>query len=103
MPLTNRTNGGAGYVEGVERLGIPDLVISDAGYGVRDSGINGRNESKPEGPDHEQPPELTPGIRRLSFLKFRSGIRLGGVAGHLKLDRASGIASTELSIFFAGI
>jgi beta-glucosidase len=42
MPLTNRTNGGAGYVEGVERLGIPGLVISDAGYGVRDSGINGR-------------------------------------------------------------
>ena len=42
MPLTSRTNGGAGYVEGVERLGIPGLVISDAGYGVRDSGINGR-------------------------------------------------------------
>lgn len=42
MPLTSSTNGGAGYVEGVERLGIPGLVISDAGYGVRDSGINGR-------------------------------------------------------------
>ena len=42
MPLTDRTNGGAGYVEGVERLGIPPLVISDAGYGVRDSGANGR-------------------------------------------------------------
>src|SRR6201987_1781682 len=42
MPLTDRANGGAGYVEGVERLGIPPLVISDAGYGVRDSGANGR-------------------------------------------------------------
>ncbi len=42
MPLTELTNGGAGYVEGVPRLGIPPLVISDAGYGVRDSGANGR-------------------------------------------------------------
>src|SRR5579863_5403410 len=42
MPLSNLTNGGAGYVEGVQRLGIPPLVISDAGYGVRDSGANGR-------------------------------------------------------------
>ncbi|HMH11957.1 MAG TPA: glycoside hydrolase family 3 C-terminal domain-containing protein [Edaphobacter sp.] len=42
MPLSNLTNGGAGYVEGVSRLGIPPLVISDAGYGVRDSGANGR-------------------------------------------------------------
>jgi beta-glucosidase len=42
MPLTHLTNGGAGYVEGIPRLGIPPLVISDAGYGVRDSGENGR-------------------------------------------------------------
>jgi len=42
MPLTPLSNGGAGYVEGVERLGIPGLVISDAAYGVRDSGANGR-------------------------------------------------------------
>jgi beta-glucosidase len=42
MPLTPLTNGGAGYVEGVKRLGIPPLVISDAAYGVRDSGANGR-------------------------------------------------------------
>ncbi len=42
MPLTDLSNGGAGYVEGVERLGIPPLVISDAAYGVRDSGANGR-------------------------------------------------------------
>ena len=42
MPLTDLANGGAGYVEGVNRLGIPPLVISDAAYGVRDSGANGR-------------------------------------------------------------
>ena len=42
MPLTPLTNGGAGYVEGVKRLGIPGLVISDAAYGVRSSGENGR-------------------------------------------------------------
>jgi beta-glucosidase len=42
MPLTPLTNGGAGYVEGVKRLGIPGLVISDAAYGVRASGENGR-------------------------------------------------------------
>jgi beta-glucosidase len=42
MPLTPLANGGAGYVEGVKRLGIPPLIISDAGYGVRDSGANGR-------------------------------------------------------------
>lgn len=42
MPLTSLTNGGAGYVEGVPRLGIPPIIISDAAYGVRDSGVNGR-------------------------------------------------------------
>ena len=42
MPLTKLSNGGAGYVEGVERLGIPPLIISDAAYGVRDSGANKR-------------------------------------------------------------
>ncbi|MGP8252543.1 MAG: glycoside hydrolase family 3 N-terminal domain-containing protein, partial [Terracidiphilus sp.] len=42
MPFTYLSNGGAGYVEGVERLGIPPLIISDAAYGVRDSGANGR-------------------------------------------------------------
>jgi beta-glucosidase len=42
MPLTHLANGGAGYVEGIPRLGIPPLVISDAGYGVRDSEANGR-------------------------------------------------------------
>jgi len=42
MPLTYLSNGGAGYVEGVKRLGIPPIFISDAAYGVRDSGANGR-------------------------------------------------------------
>ncbi|WP_229741382.1 beta-glucosidase family protein [Silvibacterium dinghuense] len=42
MPLTRLGNGGAGYVEGIPRLGIPPIVISDAAYGVRSSGENGR-------------------------------------------------------------
>src|SRR3984885_14981945 len=42
VPRPHLTNGGAGYTEGVERVGIPPLFISDAGYGVRDSGANGR-------------------------------------------------------------
>src|SRR6267143_3898039 len=35
-------NGGAGFVLGVPRLGIPMIQISDAAYGVRNSGENGR-------------------------------------------------------------
>ena len=42
MPLTSLGNGGAGYVEGIPRLGIPPIVISDAAYGVRSGGDNGR-------------------------------------------------------------
>jgi beta-glucosidase len=42
MPLSYLGNGGAGYVPGVERLGIPPIVMSDAAYGVRSSGANGR-------------------------------------------------------------
>ena len=42
MPLTNLANGGAGYVTGVPRLGIPPIFMSDAAYGVRGSGANGR-------------------------------------------------------------
>ena len=41
-PLAIYSNGGAGYVVGVTRLGIPDIQISDAAYGVRASGANGR-------------------------------------------------------------
>jgi len=41
-PLAVRSNGGAGYVVGVPRLGIPDIQMSDAAYGVRNSGENGR-------------------------------------------------------------
>ena len=36
------SNGGAGFVLGVARLGIPMIQISDAAYGVRSSGQNGR-------------------------------------------------------------
>lgn len=35
-------NGGAGFVLGVARLGIPIIQMSDAAYGVRSSGQNGR-------------------------------------------------------------
>lgn len=41
-PLAIHSNGGAGYVPGIERLGIPALQMSDAAYGVRASGENGR-------------------------------------------------------------
>lgn len=35
-------NGGAGFVLGIPRLGIPTIQMSDAAYGVRDSAQNGR-------------------------------------------------------------
>src|SRR5260370_38021487 len=41
-PLSVNSNGGAGYVPGIPRLRIPALQISDAAYGVRQSGENGR-------------------------------------------------------------
>src|SRR5215467_16067343 len=42
MPLTPISNGGAGMTTGIERLGIPNIYMSDAAYGVRSSGENGR-------------------------------------------------------------
>jgi beta-glucosidase len=41
-PLAVHSNGGAGYVPGIPRLGIPAIQMSDAAYGVRASGENGR-------------------------------------------------------------
>ena len=41
-PLAIQANGGAGYVVGIQRLGIPGIQMSDAAYGVRSSGENGR-------------------------------------------------------------
>src|ERR1700680_2753200 len=41
-PLAIHSNGGAGYVVGIPRLGIPAIQMSDAAYGVRSSGENGR-------------------------------------------------------------
>jgi beta-glucosidase len=35
-------NGGAGFMLGIERLGIPSIQMSDAAYGVRSSAENGR-------------------------------------------------------------
>ncbi len=41
-PLSSGSNGGAGFVVGIPRLGIPGIQMSDAAYGVRSSGQNGR-------------------------------------------------------------
>ena len=41
-PLAIHSNGGAGYVPAIPRLGIPAIQESDAAYGVRSSGENGR-------------------------------------------------------------
>ena len=41
-PLAINSNGGAGYTVGIPRLGIPAIQMSDAAYGVRMSGENGR-------------------------------------------------------------
>src|SRR5450755_2205331 len=41
-PLAVNSNGGAGYVPGIPRLGVPAIQMSDAAYGVRNSGENGR-------------------------------------------------------------
>ena len=42
MPNANLSNGGAGFVLGVPRLGIPLIQMDDAAYGVRFSARNGR-------------------------------------------------------------
>ena len=42
MPKLYLSNGGAGFVMGVQRLGIPMIQMSDAAYGVRSSAENGR-------------------------------------------------------------
>jgi beta-glucosidase len=41
-PLAVHSNGGAGYVVEIPRLGIPAIQMSDAAYGVRMSADNGR-------------------------------------------------------------
>jgi beta-glucosidase len=41
-PNAHLGNGGAGFVIGIERLGIPTIQMSDAAYGVRASAANGR-------------------------------------------------------------
>jgi beta-glucosidase len=42
MPNLGSSNGGAGFVFGIPRLGIPMIQMSDAAYGVRASAQNGR-------------------------------------------------------------
>jgi beta-glucosidase len=41
-PENAASNRGVGYTVGVPRLGIPGIDMSDAAYGVRSSGVNGR-------------------------------------------------------------
>jgi beta-glucosidase len=41
-PENAASNRGVGYDVGVPRLGIPGIDMSDAAYGVRSSGVNGR-------------------------------------------------------------
>ena len=41
-PELAQSNGGAGYIPPIKRLGIPGIDMSDAAYGVRSSGENGR-------------------------------------------------------------
>jgi beta-glucosidase len=41
-PENANSNRGVGYDVGVPRLGIPGIDMSDAAYGVRSSGVNGR-------------------------------------------------------------
>ena len=42
MPNLSSSNGGAGFVFGIPRLGLPMIQMSDAAYGVRASAQNGR-------------------------------------------------------------
>jgi beta-glucosidase len=41
-PQNAASNRGVGYTQGIPRLGIPGIDMSDAAYGVRSSGANGR-------------------------------------------------------------
>src|SRR5438552_11581142 len=41
-PLSSGSNGGAGYVVGIPRLGIPGSQMADVAYGVRAGGQCGR-------------------------------------------------------------
>ncbi len=41
-PENADSNRGVGYTQGIPRLGIPGIDMSDAAYGVRSSGANGR-------------------------------------------------------------
>jgi beta-glucosidase len=40
--VQDQSNGGAGFVFGIPRLGIPSIQMTDAAYGVRQSADNGR-------------------------------------------------------------
>src|SRR5260370_3303201 len=46
-PLAVHSNGGAGFVVGIPPLEIPPIPMSDAAYGVRMSGDDGRASPPP--------------------------------------------------------
>ena len=41
-PVASRHNGGAGFVPGIPRLGLPDINLADSAVGVRMAALNGR-------------------------------------------------------------
>ncbi len=41
-PVAPRHNGGAGYVPGIPRLGLPDINLADSAYGIRMAAYQGR-------------------------------------------------------------
>jgi beta-glucosidase len=41
-PVAGRHNGGAGFVPGIPRLGLPDINLADSAVGVRMAALNGR-------------------------------------------------------------
>jgi beta-glucosidase len=41
-PVAARHNGGAGFVPGIPRLGLPDINLADSAVGVRMAALNGR-------------------------------------------------------------
>jgi beta-glucosidase len=41
-PVASRHNGGAGFVPGIPRLGLPDINLADSAYGVRGTALQSR-------------------------------------------------------------
>src|SRR5215468_702901 len=69
-PLAIHSNGGAGYVVEIPRLGIPAIQMSDAAYGVRMSGDNGRYSTA-----------LPSCVAGAATWDFQGGFEYGGLIG----------------------